>query len=218
MLCLKCIPGFCWPRAELEQQLQEVQPEQEPMDSTAAVPHPFTTTSLQPWAAAVWSSDGKQRPKMNQDWIAEGNTVCLKPALVAQWHRDVPGPPGWAWQGQPQPSVPHDFFFPRKNRCLLSTASAWAGTKHRLHCYCWPCSTHLGCIYWLLRSWKGLEQSEYLIFLSHVLIKGLQRAWEHLLPQPHLRTPLAKLNKRALHLLLVWFFCNASYYLFEGVN
>lgn len=114
MLCLKCIPAFCWARAELEQQLQEVQPEQEPMDSTAAVPHPFTAMSLQPWAAAVWSSDGKQRPKMNQDWIAEGNTVCLKPALVAQWHRDVPGPPGWAWQGQPQPSVPHDIFFPQE--------------------------------------------------------------------------------------------------------
>lgn len=116
---------------------------------------------------------------------------------------------------------PHNgfgFIFPRKNRCLLSTASAWAGTKHSLHCYCWPCSTHLGCIYWLLRSCKGLQQSEYLIFLSHVLIKGLQRAREHLLPQPCLWRPLAKLNKRALHLLLVWFFCNAFYYLFEGVN
>lgn len=159
--------------------------------------------------------------KMNQDLTFMGNWVCLNPAVLAQGHKDVPGPPGWAWQGQPQLPVSHNvvvFFFPRKNRCLLSTASAWAGTKHSLHCYCWPCSTHLGCIYWLLRSWKGLEQSGYLIFLPHVLIKGLQRAREHLLPQPSLRRPLAKLNKRALHLLLVLFFCNVFYYLFKGVN
>lgn len=55
--------------------------------------------------------------KMNQDWIFEGNWVCLNPAVLAQGHKDVPGPPGWAWQGQPQLPVSHNvvvFFFPQE--------------------------------------------------------------------------------------------------------
>lgn len=138
------------------------------------------------------------------------------------WHRGTKmslGPLAEPGRGSPgSQCLMMVFFFPGKIAASSPRPQRELAPSTALHCYCWPCSTHLGCIYWLLRSCKGLEQSGYLIFLSHVLIKGLQRAREHLLPQPCLRRPPAKLNKRALHLLLVWFFCNVFYYLFEGVN